>query len=95
MSSKTKTIKQRQDHDWFQGDTDERMENYSKFLHDGDFELFQPVCYINQEAKDSARENFTKELTRALWIRMRLCVINSKEHQYYSKLLGVEFKKLV
>ena len=66
-----------------------RMETYGLYLEEGDFEKFQPVCYMDRHSeeflklKDIANSipiniNHVKE-TRRLWILNRFTVYRSKE----------------
>jgi len=47
--------------------------DYGLFLHDGDFEKFQPYCYIKKNTIEYYQGCLIAEMemTRALWIRQR------------------------
>jgi len=47
--------------------------DYALFLHDGDFEKFQPYCYIEKNTIPYYEGALIaeQEFTRALWIRQR------------------------
>jgi len=47
--------------------------DYALFLHDGDFEQFQPFCYIEKNTIEYYKGVLIaeQELTRALWIKQR------------------------
>jgi len=47
-------------------DFDSRIEYYSKFLEDGDFEYWQPVCYMDLDDPERVRR-----FKRFLWIATR------------------------
>jgi len=47
-------------------DLDTVMNNYAKFLHDGDFEKYQPM--INTPMPDGIRQYLIREQCRLLWI---------------------------
>lgn len=52
-----------QEESWFDVTSDERCEEYSNFLEEGDFEYFQPCCYMDRNTSE-----FKRKLLRALWI---------------------------
>jgi len=54
--------------------TNDRLEEYSKFLHEGDFEKYQPNCYLDRMSKRYliACCDAEREMLRAIWIRNRL-----------------------
>ena len=45
------------------------MENYSKFLHDGDFEKYQPL--INTPITEEIEQYLAREFARLYWIKGR------------------------
>jgi len=49
------------------------VEDYALFLHEGDFEKFQPYCYMKKHTDEYYKGCLIaeQELTRALWIRQR------------------------
>jgi len=71
-------------------DTDnDRAEEYSNFLHDGDFEKYQGNCYLDRMSKEYliACQESEKEMLRAVWIRNRLTTYLSPEwHECCSKV---------
>jgi len=62
------------------GDQD-RAEFYSKFLHDGDFEKWQPCCYMKHDSKEFQLMALAaqREYQRALWILNRFTIYNSPD----------------
>jgi len=82
-------------------DTDnDRAEEYSKFLHDGDFEKYQPNCYLDRMSKEylQACLEAEREMLRAIWIRNRLTTYLSpdwnemcmKVERHYAMILKYE-----
>ena len=47
----------------FYDEFDTRLEYYSKFLEDGDFEYWEPICFMDRNTPE-----FRRKLMRALWI---------------------------
>ena len=70
---------------------EEQLEIYSLFLHDGDYEKYIPLIfgYTNKQ-----KHEIQKELVRWLWIRCRVCELDSKEHHEYERMLAQEFDQL-
>ena len=70
---------------------DYRLESYSFFLDEGDFETWQPVCYmeksstqflnLKKKAEEMPRSNDPIKETQRLWIQLRFCVYQSSEYR--------------
>jgi len=83
---------------------DYRLESYGFFLEDGDFETWQPVCYMDKSStqffylKKKAEEilpsnNPIKE-TRRLWINLRFCAYQSSEYRSLLEQFLMNFCKI-
>ena len=78
--------------DWEYGVFDDRIDRYSLFLRDGDFDQYMPYIYNTNSPKKVV---YQRELVRSLWIRSRFCELGSLEHQYYAQLCYTELDKLI
>ena len=58
-----------------------RIEYYSNFLNDNDFETYQPFCY---EHNTGQKKDAYKNLVRALWITRRFEGLETKRHSKLS-----------
>ena len=61
-----------------------KLEWYSLFLNDGDYEKHMPMVY-GYDIKDKLAVH--RELVRWIWIRCRYCELDSKEHHEYERML--------
>ena len=65
------------------------MERYGLFLEEGDFELWQPFCYMDKTSrkytfmKQQVKVDYTKNTPRHLWIRSRFVTYLSNEWKEY------------
>ena len=57
---------------------------YSLFLEDGDYEKYIPMIY---GYTDKQKHAIHRQLVRWLWIRCRCCELDSKEHHEYERML--------
>ena len=79
-----------------------RMEAYGLFLNEGDFEKFQPVCYIDKHSQEYLKLHDQVKLiqisddpikeTRRLWILNRFTNYQSEE---WKKLRDKQFETIV
>ena len=75
-----------------------RFDCYGLFLEDGDFEKWQPVCYMNRNGEEFKNlKNEAEEIqpiarpvkeARRLWIMMRFEVFQSKNYKLLEKELN-------
>ena len=77
--------------DWNTDDFDNRVEIYSVFLKAGDFERYQPLFY--EHTKEQVIEAEIN-LMRAVWIRNRMTVLNSKRQSRYNSIIAEELDHL-
>ena len=70
---------------------EEKLNWYSIFLNDDDYEKYMPKIfgYTEKEKKEVHRE-----LVRLLWIRCRFCELDSKEHHEYERMLAEQADQL-
>ena len=81
-----------------------RMNAYSLFLEEGDFEKFQPVCYMDRHSKEFLKlkddatlipiSNDSVKETRRLWILNRFTDYQSEEwitlrDKYYENIIKI------
>lgn len=68
---------------------------YAEFLHDGDFERFQPVCDHDKHSLQYLKDcvEIQREYVRALWIKQRLPVFLSPEWHILNQTILDEAKK--
>ena len=69
------------------GDMDFLMNNYSRFLHDGDFEKYQFETNDPKEIRPDRKD--VEELMRYLWINNRYTIYGSKRWSIYSKAFAL------
>lgn len=70
----------------------DRTECYGLFLHDEDFDKFQPFCYIEPKSLNNpqwvdALYQTECELLRGYWIRARCCEYLGPEWQKWNNLI--------
>ena len=82
----------------------EKLETYILYLGEGDFEKWQPVCYMDknsdeflklrEEANLIPKSDNTEEEARRLWILLRFPVYVGKEWGIISDMFVVEFRNI-
>ena len=66
---------------------EEKLNWYSLFLEDGDYEKHISKIYGYNEKEKRAVH---RQLVRWIWIRCRYCQLDSKEHHEYERMLAYE-----
>ena len=66
---------------------EEKLEIYSNFLNDGDYEKYMPMIFGYTEEE---RLEMQREFVRWLWIRSRFCKLDTAEHHDFERLLIYE-----
>ena len=96
MTFKDEAHKRRnQDDSWMQGlEDNNRLNNYSLFLLDGDFEYWQPLVYMDKNTVE-----YKIRLLRSLWIQNRFTEFKSRaweglDNQIKELVLFLKQKKL-
>lgn len=99
-------MKAHQDYNYYNHGTGgiDRLEEYGLFLQEGDFEKWQPVCYMDkdsdeflklrEEANQIPKSDNTEEEVRRLWILLRFPVYVGKEWGIIADRLLVECRKI-
>ncbi len=65
--------------------TEEKLMWYSLFLNDGDYEKYMPLIYGYTKQQ---KYEIHRELVRWLWIRCRVCELDSEEHHDFERMLA-------
>ncbi len=68
-----------------------KLEWYSLFLEDGDYEKYMPMIY---DYTPQEKHEVQRQLVRLLWIRARCCELDSKEHHEYERMLAEQGDQL-
>lgn len=73
-----------------------REETYAQFLHDGDFEKFQPATTMDHNSREflELALEAQKEYYRALWIQNRFTIYRSPQWELLDSKLFEEWKVL-
>lgn len=102
-------IKAHQDYNFYYHGQDEdiifhRFEEYSLFLHEGDFEKWQPVCYMDknsdefnrlkEEAQRIPESNDKVSEARRYWILMRFPIYQEDEWKVLRDKLNSHIEKI-